>query len=43
MQEEKEVVNLKCPICTNKGVYYRANKEKHFKCKKCGNEFNIKV
>ena len=37
MQQEKELPNLRCPKCSNHGVYFRETKEFHYKCKKCGN------
>ncbi len=35
-----EMEKLRCPKCTSKNFYYRENKNLHYKCKKCGNEFN---
>jgi transposase-like protein len=38
MQEEI----LKCPKCSYQGIYFR-EKLPHYKCKKCGTEFNLEV
>jgi DNA-directed RNA polymerase subunit RPC12/RpoP len=37
---EEEWYRLKCPNCSYKGIYFRTNKKLHYKCKKCGREFN---
>lgn len=41
MQQEKQKEKLKCPRCSFHGIYYREVPEKHYKCKKCGFEFNL--
>lgn len=43
MQDKKNIEILKCPKCKNQGIYFRENKDLHYKCKKCGNKFNLEV
>jgi DNA-directed RNA polymerase subunit RPC12/RpoP len=38
---EKEYYKLKCPKCSYHGIYFRETKKLHYKCKKCGKEFNL--